>query len=136
MAYPVQLDPLEAASVWPGAWGRHAHAIAEAVEQAWHRTHGTGDVHIPVSVIAGLSLTAPDAADLGTVTGSLLDCDPAALARLTRTQWTVFVHARPDLVIPAWPLLAVWHGHPTLDPRRPARPVRSPTSTPGPTCRT
>ncbi|HEX5495181.1 MAG TPA: N-6 DNA methylase [Mycobacteriales bacterium] len=94
---------------------RHARAIAQAVEETWHRAHGTGDVEVPVSVIAGLSLIAPDDTDTDTVAGLLLDCDTAAFTRLMRAQWSVFVHARPDLVVPAWPLLAVWHGEPGLD---------------------
>lgn len=89
---------------------QHARAIADAVDATWHRAHGTGDLDVPVSVVAGVSLIAPTDGDRDQVTESLLGLDTEAFTGVMRTQWKAFVNARPDLVVPAWPLISVWYG--------------------------
>lgn len=64
----------------------HTHQIAEAIDEAWHHTHGTGQIHIPVSVLAALALITPPPDQLDTTTVTVTGLGPAALARLIRAQ--------------------------------------------------
>ncbi|PSK89950.1 N-6 DNA methylase [Murinocardiopsis flavida] len=101
----------------------HAHAIADAVDTAWHRAHGYGHLEVPLSVIAALAFLAPPFNQRGAVAVEISGMESAAFAAFMRRQWRGFVTLRPDLLNPAAPLLLVWHGeHPitgtTLDAAR------------------
>ncbi|MFC3998879.1 N-6 DNA methylase [Nocardiopsis sediminis] len=85
-------------------------AIAEAVDTAWHRAHGYGDLEVPASVVAGLSLLAPPHSDRAAVADEITGLDTDQFATFMRQQWQVFINIRPDLITPAWPLISVWHG--------------------------
>ena len=94
---------------------RHAQKIADTVDEAWHRVHGTGDIEVPVSVVAALSLLAPPDGERDRVASLFLELNVDEFTWLMRTQWTVFVDARPDLVVPVSPLISVWHGDHRID---------------------
>ncbi|HEX5497015.1 MAG TPA: N-6 DNA methylase [Mycobacteriales bacterium] len=96
---------------------RHAHRIAAAVDDAWHRAHGTGDLPIPVSTVAALALLAPADDGHDDLAEQLLALDVDQFTALMRTQWSIFAHNRPDLLVPAAPLVAAWHGEHALDAR-------------------
>lgn len=85
-----------------------AHQIADAVDEAWHRTHGTGDTHIPTSVLAALALLVPPAHHVDNTATRLAALDTGGFTSLMRYQWSGFVNARPDLTTAAWPLIAPW----------------------------
>ncbi|GAB3435416.1 N-6 DNA methylase family protein [Flindersiella endophytica] len=94
---------------------QHARKIAEAVNDAWHGAHGHGNVEVPVSVVAALSFISPPQGERGDLESWLRSLDVDDFTKLMRFQWRHFVHARPDLVNPAWPLINVWHGDHPLD---------------------
>lgn len=84
---------------------QHAHRVAAAIDTAWSAYHTTGtDLHIPLSVVAVLSLygqpdpQGPSPADL------IARLDPAGLAQVLRAGWRQFVMVRPDLALRVMPL--------------------------------
>ncbi|MEV6925511.1 N-6 DNA methylase [Dactylosporangium sp. NPDC051485] len=93
---------------------QRAWRIAEAVAAAWTRHHGTGtDLHIPVSVVAALSLCTrhdPDGPDPARLITQL---DPAGTAALLRGIWRDFVTTRPDLAVRVTPLIGWLLDNPT-----------------------
>ncbi|WP_344971222.1 N-6 DNA methylase [Salinactinospora qingdaonensis] len=89
---------------------QHATTIAEAVDDVWHDAHGHGELEVPVSVVAALALLAPPAQQRDEVAGELIAMDADRFATFMRTQWAIFVNARPDLVNRVWPLMRPWHG--------------------------
>ena len=75
---------------------QHAVAIAEAVDSAWHSHHGGSDIHLPISVVAALSLVTKGPGD-GDPTQRALLLDTAGFTQLLRDLWLRFSLARPDL---------------------------------------
>jgi hypothetical protein len=107
--------PPSPTSATPGPPYQHAARLAEAVAAAWHRHHGSGDIEVPVSVVAALAFIEPSARQREQAAADLLTLDTARFATLMRTQWAIFIRSRPDLLNRAWPLIRVWHGQPSLD---------------------
>ncbi|MFL1433170.1 MULTISPECIES: N-6 DNA methylase, partial [unclassified Nocardiopsis] len=87
-----------------------AHRVAEAVDTAWHRTHGSGHLDIPVSTIAALSLLTVPAPDRHHLVDALTRADRETVLALVSEQWRLFANARPDLATPVFPLVNVWYG--------------------------
>lgn len=94
---------------------RHAMKIAEAVDETWHRAHGSGNLEVPVSIVGALALLSPPGDDRANVVDHLLSLPDKGFADFVRAQWAIFISARPDLVNRAWPLISVWHGEQRLD---------------------
>lgn len=95
---------------YPADSHQHAMKIAEAVDAAWHRAHGSGNLEVPTSVIAALALLSPPAERRDDVAAHLLSLPESEFAAFVRVQWAIFLNARPDLANRAWPLINVWHG--------------------------
>ncbi|GAA3745280.1 hypothetical protein HDA32_005131 [Spinactinospora alkalitolerans] len=89
---------------------QHAHAIAEAVDAAWHRAHGYGHLEVPASVVAALSLLAPPVEERDAAADHITGLSTEEFAAFMRHQWAAFINLRLDLINPVWPLAAVWHG--------------------------
>ncbi|GAA1110035.1 MULTISPECIES: N-6 DNA methylase [Nocardiopsis] len=87
-----------------------AHRIADAVDAAWHRAHGTGHLDIPLSTVAALSLLTVPAPDRLILVRALTRADRETVLGIVAEQWRLFVNARPDLATPVFPLMNVWHG--------------------------
>ncbi|TQN32655.1 N-6 DNA methylase [Haloactinospora alba] len=91
----------------------HATVIAEAVDDTWHRVHGHGELEVPVSVVAVLAILAPHHQHRDEAAQEVVALEPDQFAALMRTQWAIYLNARPDLLNRAWPLMKPWHGdHP------------------------
>ncbi|WP_150236388.1 N-6 DNA methylase [Nocardiopsis quinghaiensis] len=88
----------------------HAHAIADAVDTAWHRAHGYGHLEVPLSVVAAFAFLAPPPHEREAVTVWAAGLGRDEMRRFVRTQWTAFLNARPDLANPIAPFALVWHG--------------------------
>lgn len=88
----------------------HAVAIADAVDQTWHGRHGSGDLEIPLSVLAGLSLVTVTDHSPEELAETMLELDADQLAHLLRSVWRTFVRNRTDLAPRAWPLMEPWLG--------------------------
>lgn len=87
-----------------------AHTIADAVDRAWHRTHGTGYLVVPLSTVAALSLQTPTTAEHGPAARTVIGWNTDELGRFVRTQWVRFVRTRPDLANPISPFALAWLG--------------------------
>ncbi|OXM42746.1 hypothetical protein CFP71_42205 [Amycolatopsis thailandensis] len=94
----------------------HAQKIAARVDEVWHSWHGHGDLEVPVSVVAVLSLLAPPPSRRDTLVNAISALDPDGFADLVRRMWKEFVLARPDLVNRAWPLIEPWLGDRQMTP--------------------
>lgn len=94
---------------------QHGMKIAEAVDEAWHRAHGSGTLDVPVSVVAALAFLAPTEEERDSVVEHLLTCDHHQFATFVRVQWRIFLQFRPDLLNRAWPLISVWYDDRDLD---------------------
>jgi hypothetical protein len=82
-----------------------AHRIAEAVTAAWHRTPAAGcDLHVPVGVVAALSLLAPTDPRSNGITDLVRRTTPKDFARFLQSLWAGYVNLRPDLTPRAYPL--------------------------------
>lgn len=88
----------------------HAHAIADAIDTAWHRAHGYGHLEVPLSAVAALAFLAPPIHERDAVAAWAADLSGDDLCRFVRTQWALFVRTRPDLTNPVAPFALVWHG--------------------------
>ncbi|MEU7158533.1 N-6 DNA methylase [Streptomyces chrestomyceticus] len=72
--------------------------IGEAVAGAWHRQHGGNHMHVPIGVVAALSLIGqkdPNGPDLATQILSLNDTN---LIGMYREIWSTHWIQRPDLI--------------------------------------
>lgn len=96
---------------------QHAMKIAEAVDETWHREHGSGNLEVPVSVIGALAFMAPPEQDHSRTVDQLLSLAADEFADFICVQWRIFIGARPDLVNRAWPLISVWLGERRLGQR-------------------
>lgn len=94
---------------------QHAVKIAEAVDETWHRVHGSGRLEVPVSVVGALAFLAPPDDERDDVVSYLLSLSAGEFSDFARMQWAIFVKARPDLVNRAWPLISLWHSEWSLD---------------------
>ncbi|WP_410646218.1 N-6 DNA methylase [Amycolatopsis sp. cmx-4-54] len=95
-----------------------AQKIAERVDEVWHARHGHGELEIPVSVVAVLSLLAPPPSRRATLASAISALEPDGFADLVRRMWKEFVLARPDLVNRAWPLIEPWLGDRKMTPEK------------------
>ncbi|MDA0565163.1 SAM-dependent methyltransferase [Streptomonospora sp. S1-112] len=94
----------------------HAHAVANAVDTAWHGVHGHGRIEVPLSVVAGLALLGPPPGRREHVAHHITHLSENGLAAFMRHLWAEFLCARPDLANPVWPLVRCWLGdHPVTD---------------------
>lgn len=93
---------------------QRAHTIAARVADAWHRRHGSGQGHIPLSVVAALALLEPPPNDRQRLTDHLTTLPAHQIDTLIRQIWTRVVNDRPDLTPALAPLLLVWHGQAPL----------------------
>ncbi|MFJ8965341.1 N-6 DNA methylase [Lentzea sp. NPDC102401] len=84
--------------------------IAEAVDETWHREHGSGNLELPVSVIGALAFMAPPEPDHARTVDQLVSLTADEFADFSCVQWRIFIRARPDLVNRAWPLISMWLG--------------------------
>jgi methylase of polypeptide subunit release factors len=83
-----------------------AYRMAEAVADAWNHHHANGeDLHVPTGVVAALALVDHRALSPTQLTAALHELSPGALAGALRDIWRLFITQRPDLVIPAMPLI-------------------------------
>lgn len=89
---------------------QRAHTIADRVADAWHRRHGSGQGHIPLSVVAALALIEPPPNDRRRLSDHLMTLPAHRVDALIRQIWTRVVNDRPDLTPALAPLLLVWHG--------------------------
>ncbi len=94
----------------------HALEVAERVDEKWHSWHGHGDLEVPVSVVAVLSLINPRLKDRDKVALNLIRLSPEEFSDTVRLLWRRFVLARPDLVNRAWPLIEPWLGQQEMTP--------------------
>lgn len=94
---------------------RHAFRLAELVDETWHGTHGTGNLEVPVSTIAALTLLHPPDAERDEVAGLWMDLSPEQFGEGIRGVWRWYALKRPDLLNPVWPLMEVWLGEKALD---------------------
>lgn len=89
---------------------RTAHAIAEAVDQAWHRTHGSGHLAVPLSTVAALAFLAPSGGEREQAARTVTEWNTDELSRFVRTQWVRYLRTRPDLANPVAPFALTWLG--------------------------
>lgn len=89
---------------------QRAHTIADRVADAWYRRHGSGQGHIPLSVVAALALLEPPPDDRHRLTNHLTTLPGPQVDALIRQIWTCVVNDRPDLTPSLAPVLLVWHG--------------------------
>ncbi|HEY3691137.1 MAG TPA: N-6 DNA methylase [Pseudonocardiaceae bacterium] len=94
----------------------HVLKIGERVDEKWRAWHGHGDVEVPVSVVAVLSLVNPPVLERDAVASELIGLAPDVFADTVRRLWRHFVRARPDLVNRAWPLIEPWLGDRQMTP--------------------
>lgn len=87
-----------------------ATKIAEAASSVWYRSHGSGDTEIPLATVAVLALVRPPRERRAPLAEGMIALDVADFAELIRTLWGAFVVERPDLAVPAWPLISPWWG--------------------------
>lgn len=99
----------------PGPAREHAHRIAEKVCDAWFGRHGSGDLEIPLSVVAVLSMLNPPYQQQNAMATALINADMDEWVTTIRVMWGEFVRHRPDLVNRAWPLMEPWHGERAVD---------------------
>ncbi|MEU6261822.1 N-6 DNA methylase [Saccharopolyspora shandongensis] len=92
----------------------HAVRIGEKVTEAWYGHHGSGDLEIPVSVVAALSLICPPHEVRNELATELIGLSADEFACHIRQMWRWFIQARPDLANRVWPLV-----HPWMDTERP-----------------
>lgn len=107
----------------PHAQNGPANRIADAVARIWHPTHGTHDLEIPLSVVAGLSLIQPGPDEHALARTADRRRAGEVLLDMGRVQWHHAIANRPDLAAPLAPLVWSWHGDsplsgPTLDTAR------------------
>ncbi|CRK56921.1 hypothetical protein [Alloactinosynnema sp. L-07] len=86
----------------------HAVKIAEHASEAWYGAHGSGDLDIPLSVVAALSLIDPRHGERHGIAAELIKSGPDEFADAMRGIWTMFARIRPDLFNPVYPLLVLW----------------------------
>ncbi|MGW8437813.1 N-6 DNA methylase [Nocardiopsis sp. NPDC055879] len=89
---------------------QRAHTIADRVADAWHRRHGSGQGHIPLSVVAALALLEPPPNDRHRLADHVTTLPAPRVDALIRQIWIRVVNDRPDLTPALAPLLLVWHG--------------------------
>ncbi|GAA1748601.1 N-6 DNA methylase [Streptomonospora arabica] len=89
---------------------QHATAIAETVDDVWHRAYGHDDLDVPVSVVAVLAMLAPPPPKRDDIARRVIALDVEEFADVMRTQWAIYLNARPDLANRVWPLMRLWHG--------------------------
>jgi hypothetical protein len=93
----------------------HLMTVVEAIAAAWHRAHRSAAPEIPLSTVAVLALITPPPGQLTEAVDLIRGLDREQFHRFIRTQWALFVRARPDLLPAAWPLVRPWHGSDPLD---------------------
>lgn len=99
-----------------GDLNAHVLKLAERVDEKWHAWHGHGDLEVPVSVVAALSMVDPPVHERNAVAGELIGLTPEAFADTVRRLWRRFMQSRPDLVNRAWPLIEPWLGEREMTP--------------------
>lgn len=88
-----------------------ARRLADAVERTWHQAYGPDRRAVPVSVVAALALAGCDGDER---ISDVVETE-SAFAEFIPQVWARFVNSRPDLVVPAWPLVEPWHSTSPLD---------------------
>lgn len=97
----------------PHAQNGAARRVADTVARIWHPTHGTHDLEIPLSVVAGLSLIQPGPDEHALARTADRRRAGEVLLDMVRCQWHHAIANRPDLAAPLAPLVWPWHGdHP------------------------
>lgn len=95
---------------------RHSTAEAYRIADAWNRHHSSGaDLHIPTGVVAALALLDHRTLSTAQLTHALRELPPDGLAAALQNVWRLFITQRPDLVIPAMPLIEWLTTSPTRD---------------------
>ncbi|ONH34195.1 MULTISPECIES: N-6 DNA methylase [Protofrankia] len=89
--------------------------LVEAIARAWHRAHRSAPPEIPLSTVAALALLAPPPGQLTETADLIRGLDSERFRRFLRSQWSIFVRVRPDLLAAAWPLVRPWLGAEPLD---------------------
>ncbi len=94
----------------PGASTPDARTVAEAVARARHGTNRSAPPQIPLSTVAALALITPPPDQSSATADLITGLDTEQFHGCMRTQWSIFVRARPDLLPAAWPLVQPWLG--------------------------
>lgn len=82
-----------------------ARRIAEVVDGAWGSRFGGGEVGVPVSAVAALSLVEPvGSSSVSDLREQVLAWDAAGCGRSLRRIWIRFARVRPDLIPVVRPL--------------------------------
>ena len=97
---------------------RLAPDIAEQVAGAWRAAHIDGRLAIPLSAVAVLAMNEGNASDRRQMRAVVLSWDDDQFAAYARAQWGTLALVRPELVVPALPLIDVWAGERSLSPQQ------------------
>jgi hypothetical protein len=87
---------------------RLASEIAEHTAAEWRAAHIDGRLAIPLSAVAVLAMNEGDATDRGQMRAGVLAWDDQQFAAYAHAQWATLALVRPELVVPALPLIDVW----------------------------
>jgi hypothetical protein len=96
--------------IYPGPRDANTHAwkIAETAIATYHGHAGAGDIAIPLSAIAALSLITSNDVTPAEIGAGFLELTAEQLADTIRSIWESVARSRPDLLNPVWPLMGVW----------------------------
>lgn len=83
----------------------HAARIAEAVDIAWHSSHQSGRLDVPICVVAALSLLRHDSKLSETTVSEASQASPEEFAGLLCGLVRGLVRMRPDQAIPLVPMI-------------------------------
>ncbi|GAB3890093.1 N-6 DNA methylase [Kibdelosporangium lantanae] len=100
-----------------------AHAIAEAVAAAWHRTYGAGRLDVPLCVVATVAAAPLRDVRGADTAGMMLTWTVEEFFAYSKTVWKTVVRRRPETVSLLYPLMAWIFQEPSVELRRQAHEV-------------
>lgn len=86
----------------------HAQSIADNAAHAWYGHPGSGDLEVPVSVVAALCLVGVDWHERHALAKRVTKLSPDEFAGEIGSLWRQYLMLRPDMANRVWPLMEWW----------------------------